>query len=200
MSGKAVVGSMLGSILITVGLIWGLAFFDLLPGLGTNTTNIVNPKNGVIQLKYGEWNSPSYIFDNQLTYVKMTDTELNVTTNGNSSLLVSFSAMSIMTLDAAFTLRAGYNVSLRVEHIGNRTIQVDYFDGGAAYGSIRQISMDLYINYLTPNLPAGTYTVNVYWKSGYDATGTQNSLSVAHMGGSTDYNFTRTLLVQEIRI
>jgi hypothetical protein len=130
----------------------------------------------------------------------MTDTELNITTNGNSSLLVSFSAMSIITLDVAFTFRAGYNVSLIVENGGNRTIEVDYYDGGAAYGSIRQISMDLYINYLTPKLPAGTYTVNVYWKSGYDATGTQNSLSVAHMGGSTDYNFTRTLLVQELRV
>jgi hypothetical protein len=82
--------------------------------------------------------------------------------------------------------------------MGNRTIQADYYDGGAAYGSIRQISMNLYINYLTPNLPAGTYKVEVYWKSGFDATGAANSLSVAHMGGS-GYNFTRTLLVQELR-
>ena len=192
MSGKSIIGSMLGSILITLGIIWGLGFIGFFPGVDT--------KNTVIQTRYGEWNSPSFIFDNQLTYVKMTDTELNVTTSGNSRLLVSFSAMSIMTLDAAFTFRAGYNVSLLVENGGNRTIQVDYFDGGPAYGAIRQISMDLYINYLTPKLPAGTYTINVYWKSGFDATGTQNSLSVAHMGGATDYNFTRTLLVQELRV
>ena len=191
MSGKSVIGAMLGSILITIGIIWGLGFFGFFPGVDT--------KNTVIQTKYGEWNSPAYIFDNQLTYVKMAGTELNVTTSGNSRLLVSFSAMSVMTLDAAFTYRAGYNVSLIVENGGNRTIQVDYYDGAStAYGFIRQISMDLYINYLTPKLPAGTYTVNLYWKSGFDATGTQNSLSVAHMGG-TGYNFTRTLLVQEIR-
>ena len=190
MSGKAVAGSIIGSILITLGIIWGLGFIGFFPGVDT--------KNTVIQTKYGEWNSPAYIFDNQLTYVKMAGTELNVTTSGNSRLLVSFSAMSVMTLDAAFTYRAGYNVSLIVESGGNRTIQVDYYDGGSAYGFIRQISMDLYINYLTPKLPAGTYTVNLYWKSGFDATGTQNSLSVAHVGG-TGYNFTRTLLVQEIR-
>jgi len=190
MSGKSIIGSMVGSIVITLGIIWGLAFIGFIPGVDT--------KNTVIQTNYGEWNSPAYIFDNQLSYVKMEDTELTITASANSRLLVSFSAMSIMTLDSAFTFRAGYNISLVVENMGNRTIQADYFDGGAAYGSIRQISMNLYINYLTPNLPAGTYKVEVYWKSGFDATGSANSLSVAHMGG-TGYNFTRTLLVQELR-
>lgn len=190
MSGKSIIGSMLGSIVITLGIVWGLAFIGFIPGVDT--------KNTVIQTKYGEWNSPAYIFDNQLSYVKMEDTELTITASANSRLLVSFSAMSIMTLDSAFTFRAGYNISLVVENMGNRTIQADYYDGGAAYGSVRQISMNLYINYLTPNLPAGTYKVEVYWKSGFDATGSANSLSVAHMG-VTDYNFTRTLLVQELR-
>ena len=190
MSGKSIIGSMVGSIVITLGIIWGLAFIGFIPGVDTQNT--------VIQTKYGEWNSPAYIFDNQLSYVKMEDTELTITASANSRLLVSFSAMSIMTLDSAFTFRAGYNISLVVENMGNRTIQADYYDGGAAYLSIRQISMNLYINYLTPNLPAGTYKVEVHWKSGFDATGSANSLSVAHMGGS-DYNFTRTLLVQELR-
>jgi len=190
MSGKSIIGSMVGSIVITLGIIWGLAFIGFIPGVDTQNT--------VIQTKYGEWNSPAYIFDNQLSYVKMEDTELTITASANSRLLVSFSAMSIMTLDSAFTFRAGYNISLVVENMGNRTIQADYYDGGAAYGSVRQISMNLYINYLTPNLPAGTYKVEVYWKSGFDATGSANSLSVAHMG-VTDYNFTRTLLVQELR-
>jgi hypothetical protein len=190
MSGKSIIGSMVGSIVITLGIVWGLAFIGFIPGVDT--------KNTVIQTNYGEWNSPAYIFDNQLSYVKMEDTELTITASANSRLLVSFSAMSIMTLDGAFTFRAGYNISLVVENVGNRTIQADYYDGGGVYGSIRQISMNLYINYLTPNLPAGTYKVEVFWKSGFDATGAANSLSVAHMGGS-GYNFTRTLLVQELR-
>ncbi|MFX1477634.1 MAG: hypothetical protein ACFFCI_05850 [Promethearchaeota archaeon] len=190
MSGKSVIGGMIGSIAITLAIIWGLGFAGFFPG--------VDMKNVVIQTKYGEWNSPAYIFDNQLSYVKMEDTELTITASANSRLLVSFSAMSIMTLDAAFTYRVGYNISLVVEKVGNRTIQADYYDGGPAYGYIRQISMNLYINYLTPNLPAGTYKVEILWKSGFDATGTANSLSVAHMGG-TGYNFTRTILIQELR-
>lgn len=192
MSGKSVIGSMAGSILITLGIIWGLAFVGFFPGVDT--------KNVVIQTKYGEWNSPAYIFDNQLSYVKMEDTELTITASANSRLLVSFSAMSVMTLDAAFTYRVGYNITLVLGGVGNRTIQADFYDGaGVGYGYIRQISMNLYINYLTPPLPAGTYKAEIYWKSGFDATGTQNSLSVAHIGGGTPYNFTRTLLIQELR-
>jgi hypothetical protein len=192
MSTKSVVGAMVGSILITTALIWGLLFMGVLPGVDT--------KNVVLQEKYGEWNSPAYIFDNQLTYTKMPDTELSITINANSKLLVSFSAMSIMTLNTAFTGRVGYNISLTVVNVGNRTIQADYYDGAPATGFVRQISMNLFINYMTTNLPAGTYKVELYWRSGFDAPapGPDNSLSVAHVGG-TGYNFTRTLLAQEIR-
>lgn len=190
MSSKSVIGGMIGSILITLGLVWGLAFVGFLPGVDT--------KNSVLQTKYGEWNSPAYILDNQLTYVKMPDTELTLTINTNSKLLVTFSAMAIMTLDAAFTGRIGYNISLVVENVGNRTIQANYYDGAPATSYIRQISLNLFINYMTRNLAAGTYTVDLYWNSGYDAPGTQNSLSVAHLG-ATPFNFTRTLIVQELR-
>ena len=190
MSTKAVVGSIIASILITSGLIWGVLYLGVLPGVDT--------KNTVIQTKYGEWNSPAYIFDNQLTYTNMTDTELTISIRTNSRILVTFSAMSIMTLDTTFTGRVGYNVSLIVVNEGNRTIQVDHFDGAPATGYIRQYSITLFINYMTKTLPAGTYKIEVHWKSGFDAPGTQNSLSVAHMGG-TGYNFTRTLLAQELR-
>jgi hypothetical protein len=191
MSGKSVIGSIIGSILITLGIIWGLGFIGFFPGVDT--------KNNLIQTQYGEWNSPAYIYDNQLSYVKMTDTELNVTTSGNSRLLATFSAMSIMTLGPDFRYRVGYNISLIVHGIGNRTIQADFFDGSPATSYTRQISIGLFINFMTPNLPAGTYNINVYWKSGFNANGTTNSLSVAHIGVSSDYNFTRTLLVQELR-
>jgi hypothetical protein len=191
MSSKSIIGSMVGSIIITLAIVWSLGFFGVIPGVDT--------KNTVLQTRYGEWNSPAYIYDDDLSYVQMTDTELTVTTSGNTRLLAIFSAMSIMTLDSSFQYRVGYNVSLVVGDVGNRTIQVDYYDGSTATGDIRQLSMGIYINFLTPILPAGTYSIGIYWKSGFDATGTANSLSVAHFGGATDYNFTRTLLIQELR-
>jgi hypothetical protein len=191
MSSKSIIGSMIGSILITLGIVWSLGFFGVIPGVDT--------KNTLIQTKYGEWNSPAFIYDDDLSYVKMTDTELTITTSGNTRLVAIFSAMSIMTLDMNFQYRVGYNVSLVVGGVGNRTIEVDYYDGGTATGNIRQLSMGIYINFITPILPAGIYTIGIYWKSGFDATGTANSLSVAHVGGASGYNFTRTLLVQELR-
>jgi hypothetical protein len=191
MSSKSIIGSMIGSILITLGIVWSLGFFGVIPGVDT--------KNTLIQTKYGEWNSPAFIYDDDLSYVQMTDTELTITTSGNTRLLAIFSAMSIMTLDMNFQYRVGYNVSLVVGVVGNRTIQVDYYDGQPATGYIRQLSMGIFINYMTPILPAGSYSIGIYWKSGFDATGTQNSLSVAHTGGATDYNFTRTLIIQELR-
>ena len=105
--------------------------------------------------------------------------------------------MAIFTLAATFTSRQGYNISLGIENIGNRTIQANYYDQGPATGFIRQIALNLYINYMTPKLSAGSYKVEIYWNSVFDATGS-NSLSVAHVGGLTPYNFTRTLLVQEL--
>jgi hypothetical protein len=190
MSSKSVIGSIIGSVLITMGIIWGLAFVGFLPGVDT--------KNTLIQTQYGEWNSPAYVFDYQLTPVKMPETEINITVNADSRLYVSFSAMAILSLTDTFIGRQGYNISLGVENIGNRTIQANYYDDTPAVnGLFRQISLNLYINYMTPRLLAGTYKVEVYWNSMFDALG-DNSLSVAHSGGFTPFNFTRTLLVQEL--
>ncbi len=189
MSSKSVIGSIIGSVLITMGIIWGLAFVGFLPGVDT--------KNTLIQTQYGEWNSPAYVFDYQLTPVKMPDTELTITINADSRLYMTFSAMAILSLDLTFTTRQGYNISLGVENIGNRTIQANFYDDTPATGQFRQISINLYINYMTPRLPAGTYKVELFWNSVFDAPG-DNSLSVAHSSGYTPFNFTRTLLVQEL--
>jgi len=173
-----------------MGIIWSLAFVGFLPGVDT--------KNTLIQTQYGEWNSPAYVFDYQLTPVKMPDTELTITINANSRLYMTFSAIAILSLSDTFTGRQGYNISLGVENIGNRTIQANYYDDTPAVtGVFRQISINLYIDYMTPRLPAGIYKVDLFWNSMYDASG-DNSLSVAHSGGYTPFNFTRTLLVQEL--
>jgi len=172
-----------------MGIIWSLAFVGFLPGVDT--------KNTLIQTQYGEWNSPAYVFDYQLTPVKMPDTELTITINADSRLYMTFSAMAILSLDLTFTTRQGYNISLGVANVGNRTIQANFYDGASATGQVRQISINLYINYMTPRLPAGTYKVELFWNSVFDAPG-DNSLSVAHFGGYTPFNFTRTLLVQEL--
>jgi len=111
-------------------------------------------------------------------------------------LFVEFSAIALLSLDNTFTIRSSYNVSLVVTGVTNRTIIVLYYDSEPSGGYFRQLTYNLHINLLTQPLPTGTYSIEIYWKSTWDATGSANSLSVAH---APTYNYTRTLFVQELK-
>jgi hypothetical protein len=186
----AIAGSIIGSIIGSVAIVAVLGFF-LMPLIfpAVNTNSIV------VQSKFGEWNSPAYVFDDQLNYIKMTDTEINITTGGNSRISMTFSAIGLLTLQPNFNVRNSYNISLVVVGVSNRTFEVAYYDNSGATLAYRQLTFNLYSNYVTQPLPAGTYTTAVYWKSTFNATDT-NSLSVSH---ATTWNRTRSLLVQEIK-
>jgi hypothetical protein len=191
MSGKGIVGSIIGSVILSVVIMSSLLYFMapvFLP---------VSPEQDIVlQYKYDEWNTPSYIFDNELTYQKMNDTEITITVNHDSRLFVEFSVIALLALDNTFTIRASYNVSLVVSGVTNRTIVVLYFDDEPSGGYFRELTYNLHINLLTQPLPAGTYTIEVYWKSTFDAAGPFNSLSVSHV---PTYNNTRTLFIQELK-
>ena len=219
MSGKAVVGSIIGGVLCSVLIMGGLLYFIgpiLLPGLTEqdtdlqnkyddlldqyndllNTTLELDEQDLILQYKYDEWNTAAYIWDHDdSSYMKMEDTEINITIEQDSRIYATFSAMALLALDNSFTLRSSYNISLVVEDVVNRTIMVIYFDSAPATSYFRETSVNLYINLITESLPAGTYTIAIYWKSTYNAIGT-NSLSVAH---APKYNYTRTMFVQELK-
>ena len=198
MSGKSVVGSIIGSTIISVLIIGALLFFIgpmLLPGL-TEQDDELAERDLVLQYKYDEWNTEAYIWDHDdSSYMKMEDTEINITIEQDSRIYATFSAMALLSLDDSFTVRNSYNISLVVEDVVNRTIMVIYFDGAPATSYYRETSVNLFINLVTDSLPAGTYTVAIYWKSTYNAIGT-NSLSVAH---APKYNYTRTMFIQELK-
>jgi len=185
MSGKEVVGS----ILISLILMSAIVFFALpfiFPG--------VSEKNIVVQSKYAEWRTTAMIYDSETTaYTKISDTELNITIQESSSLAIIFSADAILHLSSTFNIKNSYFISVVVEGVGNKTFFISYFDSGGATGSIRQLTYNLYVNYVTNPLPAGTYNVAVYWQSRYNANGV-NSLSLAHSG----YNYSRSLWIQEL--
>jgi hypothetical protein len=186
-----IAGSIIGSIIGSVAIVAVLAFFMIplvFPAVNTNSI--------VVQSKFGEWDSPAYIFDDQTSnYIKMTDTEINITTEGNSRISMTLFAIGLLSLQPNFNVRNSYNISLVVVGVSNRTFEVAYFDNSGATGAYRQLTLNLYSNYVTQSLPAGTYTTAVYWKSTFNATDT-NSLSVSH---ATTWNRTRSLIVQEIK-
>lgn len=148
----------------------------------------------ILQSKYQEWNSEAYIWDDDTDYLKMEDTEINITIKQNSQISITFFAIALMTLDTTFDVRSSYNISLVIIGVSNRTFQIVYFDDSGATGSYRQLTFNLYSTYISQSLSAGTYSCAIYWKSTFDASGT-NSLSVGHV---PTWNYTRSLLIQEL--
>lgn len=119
---------------------------------------------------------------------------MSITIKQNSKISVTFFAMALLSLQPTFDVKNSYKISLVIMGVSNRTFVVGYYDDSGATGSVRQLTFDLYSNYISQSLPAGTYTCAVYWKSTFDAAGI-NSLSVAH---APTWNYTRSLLIQEM--
>lgn len=185
MSGKGIVGSIIGSIVGSVAIMTLLTIFVIpmfLPGM----------QSIVLQSIYVETSSSASIPDTQVTYQKIPDTEINITIKQNSKILATFSAEGSMTIDGTLNGAVNFYVALVIEGISNRTQRIHFYDG-TGYGATREFAVNLGTTYQTIDLPAGTYTVTVYWKSDADATGS-NSLNLSTFAG----NRTRGLLVQEI--
>jgi len=190
MSRKGIVGSIIASVILSV-VITSALMYVMAPVFFPSPLR----RDVVLQYQYGEWNSPAYIFDNELAYKKMEETEIIITINQDSRLFVEFSAIALIAMDSTFTVRSSYEVSLVITGVTNRTFTVLYYDDEPAGGYYRELTYNLHINLMTQPLPTGTYIIEVFWKSTFDATGT-NSLSVAH---APTYNYTRTLFVQELK-
>lgn len=189
-SSKSVFGAIIGSVIISVAVIGGLIYFGL-PILFPS----VEEENVVVQTKYGEWNTESYIYDNELTWSQMEDTELEIKVQKNSRIYATFSAIALLWLDSDFTGICKFLISLLVEGFANRTFLLDYYDGGPAYTYYREITYNLGINVVTQPLPSGTYTVSVQWRSAWDASG-DNGISVAH---APKFNYSRTIFLEELK-
>ena len=90
-----------------------------------------------------------------------------------------------MLVNIAFLLQIylkyfSYKISLIIEGVSNRTFMVGYYDDSGAIGAFGQLTFNIYIYNVSEPLPAGTYICAVYWKSDFDAAGS-NTLSVAHI-------------------
>lgn len=73
MSGKGVVGSIIGSVILSV-IITSALIYLMAPVFFP-----VSPEDDIVlQYQYGEWNSPAYIFDDDLVYEKMNDTKISI--------------------------------------------------------------------------------------------------------------------------
>ena len=122
----------------------------------------------------------------------MVDTELNITTTGNSKLSVAFDAMFLLHLDSVFSGGTRYNITLVISGVKNRTTRISYFETPGSGHTIEE-TYSTHLSFETGILSAGTYTISVYWKSNNAATGF--SQLIASGGG---FIYPRSISAQEI--
>ncbi len=196
MSGKGVVGAIIASVILSVGITGALAYF-LLPVVFPNITEeppTYEDQGIVLQSIYYETDSAAVIIDTDTTYEKVPDTEVNITIEQNSRIQATFSGDFRLAVDGSFKGGCNFFIVLKIEGIGNRTMRIHFYDNTGPYPTTTRVfSHNLNIGYQTEGLSAGTYTISVHWMSEYDATG-YAQLNLAYPGS----NRTRTLLVQEI--
>ncbi|MCK4379802.1 MAG: hypothetical protein KAW51_01610 [Candidatus Lokiarchaeota archaeon] len=147
----------------------------------------------MLQSIYHEANTQAYINDIDTTYEKVPDTEVNITIEENSRILVSFCSVVTLHIGANFDISMNFFIVLDIEGVENRTLRIHFYDNSGTYLAIRELTHSANMVYQTDTLTAGTYTVSVYWKSEFDAIGDSQLILSSPTG-----NRTRSLLVQEI--
>jgi len=87
--------------------------------------------------------------------------------------------MFFLVLGASYSGGCVYNISIVVNGYENQSYSIAYYKDGT--GS-RIIPINFYITYLTGSLSAGTYLVEVYWKS-YIGINPDHALALNYVGG-----------------
>ncbi len=191
------IGTILASVFITLilsgaGMYFGMPL--LFPNLNANLNGDIEEEGGnLLQTKSLEVNTVDYINDFDLTYTKMPGMELNITTSGNSSLYVSLEGLFFLGMDNLFSGFTGYNLSLVVSRIGNRTTMIFYYIQTSPSAFIYE-SHNIYMTFDTGTISAGDYTISVYWRSISDNPGAITTLTTEVQNA---YHCPRKIYVQE---
>ena len=202
---------LLSSVVSIVTISWGIPMMNQLvpnivyPGASVtnNTIYIDNTTEYVtenILLQFKHYNTFAYdmLFDtNTSTYAKINDTELSITTQGNSRLYARFTGIFYLEIQDEDVEHLEFVIAVVVEGTGNQTHDVLYFEAETiGEGINRFITYSISIDYVTPQLTSGTYNIGVYWKSDYrDPSNLHTYLNTGNVEG---FNAPRTLTVMEI--
>jgi len=202
MSAKGVIGS----VIITLAIVVALGYY-VLPMAYPNIT--AKDKDVVVQQKYVEFYTVAFIVDTNTSNgigFPMNGTEMDITTQGNSSLLVQFDADFQVDYNLPVSQAFGINLTLGITGIGNKSQILQYYNnnpGQTNYNGIVPFSL----KYMTGTLLNGTYHVAMYWNSQFPITGGQGYVAANYcvsgivFGPFTTgnpYNASRSLLAEEI--
>ena len=189
------VGTILASVFITL-IISGTGMYFGLPIVHPNIVNDETLNNEVvIQTKYQESNSTIVIWDDDLEPSVMPGMEMNITTQGNTKLSVSFDVQIELTLVDNFDMEAMYNITLQIEGVKQETVRILEYHMNPIDGEMRK-SLYVQISFETGILPAGTYDISVLWCSQIDT----DHLCRLSSGIYYDDNLIRSITAQEIMV
>ena len=183
------IGTILGSVFITLLLVGAGGYFGL-PLLYPILNEDLTDDGIILQTKNNESQTAANIFWNVFTYEKIPDTELNITTSGNSKLIVAFEGAFMLRLGSTFSGETKYNITLDIAGIENRTTCI-YSGIDTALNTDMELPCNTYISFETGILPAGTYTISVYWSSAIAPTAGWSQLFILD-------EYPRSLYAQEI--
>jgi len=183
------IGTILVSVFITLLLVGVGGYFGL-PALFPNLNEDLTAEGDILQTKYNEWETAASVFWTDNIYEKMPDTELNITTNGDSKLIVAFEGAFMLRLGSTFSGYTKYNITLDISGETNRTTAI-YSGIDVALGTDWEIPCNTHISFETGVLPAGTYTISIYWSSAVAPSAGWSQLFVLD-------EYPRSIYVQEI--
>jgi hypothetical protein len=159
MTKKEILRSIIASVILSVIITGGLSYF-ILPIIYPRM--LETDEGIVLQSIYIESNTAASITYENTTYQKIPETEATITIRSNSKISVTFQAMFLLVLEASYSGGCVYNISLVVNGHGNKSYTITYYKDGTG---TRIIQVNFHDTYITDSLPAGTYLVEVYWKS-----------------------------------
>jgi hypothetical protein len=185
MADKRILGSILASVIISVAISGGFSLVML--------SMIQEDEGIVLQSVYTESNAAASISYENTTYQKIPDTEASITIQSNSKIAVTFNAMFMIVLGASYSGGCLYNISIVVNGYGNQSFSIVYLKDGTG---TRIIPINFYVTFITDPLSAGTYLVEVYWKS-YVNVNPDHALALNYVGGQY-IDTTRSLWLLEL--
>jgi len=168
--------ALIGSNVILSVLVMSVVSIFILPPIIADLNPSSNGSNDtgiVLQSKYEMYDARASINDSETTsYQLVPDTTMLISVQNQSRISAVFSGyyyISISSMDAGHILH--YNLSLDIKGIGNRFTHVRYHT--TDHNILTETTgFNMYLDYVTDPLPAGTYNVSVFWMSLNDHDGT----------------------------
>jgi len=149
----------------------------------------------LLQSKLEMFNETANILSSQMTPIPIPGTNMSFTIQNNSKIALVFSVPTLITLTSSFSGYTGYYIILEIEGIGNASTMVTGSDNSGVIIIQRRYCDHIYLYFETDTLPAGTYQINTYYYSDYNA----GSNSELELSPSPYENYPRSILAHELK-